>query len=86
MAKKHPNKHIREAIKYAVEKGWRVSISKGHHWGHIWCPLESREGCMFGVYSTPRNPETHARWLRKMIDQCPHAPHPETPAEEETED
>jgi hypothetical protein len=26
----HPNKHIREALKYAVERGWRIVMSKGH--------------------------------------------------------
>lgn len=76
--KKHPNKHIREAIKYALEKGWRVTTSKGHYWGHLWCPLQTRKGCAWGVFSTPRNPENHAKWLIKMIDRCPHAAPPES--------
>ncbi len=83
MAKKHPNKHIREAIKYAVERGWRVTTSDGHYWGHLLCPLETREGCILGVFSTPRNPENHSKWLRKFIDRCPHAP---TIVDEQTED
>jgi hypothetical protein len=31
----HPNKHIREAIKYALERGWRFVKSRGH--GHREC-------------------------------------------------
>jgi len=72
MAKNHPNKHIRAAIKYAEERGWRVTASQGHYWGHLWCPLATRAGCVLGVFSTPRNPENHAKWLRKFIDRCPH--------------
>jgi hypothetical protein len=26
----HPNKHIREALKYAEEQGWRFIKSRGH--------------------------------------------------------
>lgn len=69
---RHPNKHITEAIKHAESLGWRVTQSNGHCWGHLWCPERSRDGCHIRVFSTPRVPENHADWLRKMIDQCPH--------------
>jgi len=72
MAKEHPNKHIREAIKYAINRGWRLTESTGHVWGQLWCRAMSRDGCIIRVFSTPRNPENHAKHIRRRIDQCPH--------------
>jgi hypothetical protein len=70
----HPNKHIREAIRHAERHGWRVTKSgaRAHIWGIIWCPHEARDGCRIRVMSTPRNPEKHAREIRRDIDRCPH--------------
>ena len=72
MGHRHPDKHIDEVVRHAESLGWRVTLSEGHAWGLLWCPEESREGCRLSVFSTPRVPEHHARWLRKMIDRCPH--------------
>jgi len=71
----HPNKHIRAAIRYAQSKGWRVSKAgpRAHIWGIVWCPETSREGCRIRVMSTPRNPEQHARDIRRGVDGCPHS-------------
>jgi hypothetical protein len=69
---RHPNKHIELAIRYAESRGWRVRLSDGHAWGHLYCPQRTRNGCIVGVYSTPRNRENHARQLRRVIDLCPH--------------
>jgi hypothetical protein len=69
---RHPNKHIERAIKYAESLGWRVEMSKGHAWGHLLCPRSTREGCIVGVWSTPRNPEHHGRQLTRDVDLCPH--------------
>ncbi len=71
---RHPNKHIEAAVRYAEASGWRVERSKGHAWGHLLCPCATREGCIVSVWSTPRNPESHARNIRRNIDQCPHRP------------
>jgi hypothetical protein len=30
MAKEHPNKHIREVVKYAITVGWRLTELTGH--------------------------------------------------------
>jgi hypothetical protein len=70
----HPNKHIREAIKYAENQGWRVVKAGGqaHIWGKIYCPAKQRGGCIIRVYSTPRVPEHHARHVREEIADCPH--------------
>ena len=69
---KHPNKHIERAIKYAESLKWRVELSNGHAWGHLLCPLRTREGCIVGVWSTPKNPENHARQITREVDMCPH--------------
>jgi hypothetical protein len=71
---KHPNKHIREAIAYAADRGWRVVKAGGqiHIWGNLYCPAQQRGGCIIHVYSTPRVPENHARNIRRGIDDCPH--------------
>ena len=68
----HPNKHIRTALKYASKQGWKVKKSKGHSWGIIYCSHGHNE-CRMSVYSTPKNPEAHAKDIRRVVDGCPHA-------------
>jgi hypothetical protein len=73
----HPNKHIkhiRAAVDYALGRGWtlRKSSSRAHLWGRLYCPLRTRDGCAKAVYSTPKNPEDHAKDLRRAVDRCPH--------------
>lgn len=75
----HPNKEIRAALTYAARKGWSVIKSaKGHCWGIIRCPY-GRGGCQWSVWSTPRNPENHAQFLRRCVDRCPHQQAEEEP-------
>lgn len=69
---RHPNKHIEKAIRYAESLGWRVEICGGHAWGRLYCPEGSRQGCIVGVWSTPRNPENHARHIWREVDLCVH--------------
>jgi hypothetical protein len=71
---KASNKHIREAIGYAQERGWTFTKASGraHIFGTLWCPRGGRDGCRFRVYSTPRSPEDHARRIRRAVDGCPH--------------
>ena len=69
---RHPDKHIEQSIQYAESLGWRVLLSRGHAWGHLYCPFSSRDGCKISVWSTPRVPENHARHVRREIDLCPH--------------
>jgi hypothetical protein len=70
----HPNKHIREAIKYALKKGWRLlkAGSHAHIWGQLFCPYARRGGYIIRVFSTPRSAENHARRIREEVDHCPH--------------
>jgi hypothetical protein len=69
---RHPDKHIEKAVRYAESVGWTVEISNGHAWGKLYCPFRSRGGCMVSVWSTPRNPENHARHIAREVDFCPH--------------
>ena len=70
----HPNKHIREAIRHAESEGWIAEHAgpRAHIWGILWCPRHDREGCRIRIMSTPRNPENHARDIRRDVDRCPH--------------
>ena len=70
MAAKHPNKHIRAAIQYALDHGWTFIKTGGraHAFGRLRCPAAG--GCQFSVYGTPRTPEEHARRIRRMVDNC----------------
>lgn len=70
----HPNKHIREAVNYALEHGWRLLKAgpRAHVWGTLLCPFRGREGCRQQVFSTPRVPENHAARIRRVVDHCPH--------------
>ena len=70
----HPNKHIRAAIKYAEDAGWtfRKAAGRAHVFGRLFCPQHDRNGCVKAVYSTPRDPEDHAKDIRRAVDRCPH--------------
>lgn len=69
---RHPNKEIESAIRHAEAQGWRVLEGGSHAWGFLYCPERTRVGCRVPVYSTPRNPEGHARRLRERVAGCPH--------------
>ena len=71
----HPNKEIRAAVDYAIERGWRLRKAgpRAHCWGTLFCPQQARDGCIVRVHSTPRVPQNHARWIRREVDACPHA-------------
>ena len=68
----HPNKEIEAAVAYAESIGWRFVKTKGHGWGRLLCTKHDRDGCMVSVWSTPKNPENHAKAVRRVVDRCPH--------------
>ena len=70
----HPNKHIRAAIGYAVKNGWMLkkANARAHIWGRLYCTQRSRDGCSKAIYSTPRNPEDHAKDILRAVERCPH--------------
>ena len=72
--KRHKDKHIREAIKYALSKGWEMieAKGKGHAWAKLHCPGEPcTELCTFIVFGTPKHPEAHAKKITKAVNNCP---------------
>ena len=67
----HPHRYIRAALQHAEEQGWTIRQSgpRAHAWGVIFCSFGHRE-CWMAIYSTPRNPEKHARDIRRTVDRC----------------
>lgn len=75
MAKKHPNKEIQTALKYAEQKGWLVKVGGSHAWGKILCPYKDQECrcgefCITSIWSTPKNPSNHAKQIRRVVNNC----------------
>lgn len=72
--KKHPDKHIEKAVKYAEDKGWvyREAGKSAHAWGKLYCPLSNKEGCKMSIWSTPRDPVRHAKQIKRNVDKCKH--------------
>lgn len=70
----HPNKHIRTAVRSALDAGRLLvkSSARAHVRGILQCPHGGRNGCRRAVYSTSRSPEDHAKDLRRAIARCPH--------------
>ena len=71
----HPRKEIEAALRYAESQGWRVEVGGSHAWGRIYCPFNSRlcrcgEFCITSIWSTPRSPESHARALKRVVENC----------------
>nr|WP_255425950.1 hypothetical protein [Providencia sp. JUb39] len=71
MSKKHPNKEVREALRYAEEKGWIVEDATGHPFCIVKCGnADHGRTHAMSVNSTPKNPEVHAKQIRRMVDRC----------------
>jgi hypothetical protein len=71
----HPKKEVEAAICHAERNGWRVKVGSGHAWGRMYCPANDRDCrcgafCITSIASTPRNAGTHARQLRRVVDNC----------------
>jgi hypothetical protein len=75
MRRTHPKKEIEEALRYAEAKGWRVELGGSHAWGKMLCPSREDlcrcgEFCITSIWSTPKNATTHAKQLRRVVDNC----------------
>lgn len=73
--KSHPNKEIEHALQHAEDNGWRITPSKGHPFCKIFCPYNNAECrcglfCIASVWSTPSNPVSHAREIKRIVDNC----------------
>lgn len=72
---------MEEALRYAEGKGWRVIPAgrSSHAWGRLYCPREDPECrcgefCITSIWGTPRNPESQARKIRRIVDGCTGGP------------
>lgn len=80
---RHSKKEIEAAIQYAEDLGWTVNFGGSHAWGHLYCPLHTREGCIVPIWSTPRNAGDFAKLIRRRVNRCRHGAEQEPePAEE----
>ncbi|QIG92147.1 hypothetical protein [Bradyrhizobium sp. 6(2017)] len=68
----HPNKEIEAVVSEAETEGWGWRKVNGHAWGQLLCAHHDRDGCRISIWSTPKNPENHAKQIRRVIDRCPH--------------
>jgi hypothetical protein len=71
---RHPKKEVEEALRHAEANGWRITVGGSHAWGKMYCPYNDAECrcgefCIASIWSTPRNPGTHAR-QRRVVDNC----------------
>ena len=70
---RHLHKAIEAVLRDAEKNGWRVQHSaRGHAWGLLRCGERSRDGCQISIFSTPRNPEGHARSIARDVRRCDH--------------
>ncbi len=79
MRPRHPDKEIEAALAALERMGWSVHKVKGksaHSWGYVLCPANAKDACRGGVFcrmsvwSTPRNPRSHARSLLNKAQGC----------------
>jgi len=68
ISRRHPNKEIRKALELARQSGWNLQAGNGHRFGTVRCGA----GCAVAIWSTPRNPSTHAKRIREALARCPH--------------
>ena len=68
----HPNKEIRAVLATAAAAGWIVKKSgaRAHAWGTIRCGF-GHQKCWMAIYSTPRNPQNHAKQIQRKVLACP---------------
>jgi hypothetical protein len=75
--KRHSEPCIEKAVKYAESMGW-VYVAAGksaHAWGKIQCPNNDKQCrcgqfCQNSIWSTPKNPEAHAKKIRQWVEHC----------------
>ena len=72
---KHPQKDVEAALAHAEAQGWRIEIGGAHAWGKMYCPYNDEEcrcgiHCITSIWSTPKNPGSFAKALRRVVDNC----------------
>lgn len=80
--KRHPSKEIEAMIQELEALGWAVIEGKGHAWGMLRCPNNSKECrcgefCQMSVWSTPKNSQQFAKKVRQKALACVKVKKPE---------
>jgi len=65
---RHPNKEIRTAIDFALERGWRFFPTRKHS-GMLRCPQTCGEH-QWLVSSTPSDPHDEAEKIGRIVKKC----------------
>ena len=69
-AGRHPKQEVADAVQRAEQAGLRIRvIHRGHRWGEVACGA-----CLTstGIWSTPRNPGTHAKQIDRLTRSHTH--------------
>lgn len=71
----HPKSEVEAALRHAETHGWTIREGGSHAWGRMYCPWNDEtcrcgEFCIASIWSTPKNPGTHGRQLRRVVDNC----------------
>ena len=66
----HSKKQVRDALDEAYAAGFAIRATPaGHRWGYVEC---GKCGQTFSVWSTPRNPDNHAKQIRHYMKRHRH--------------
>ncbi len=62
----HPNKHVRDALKYAARQGWTIRKSSGraHAWGVVSCQFGHRQCWMAIYFDAAESRESRTRYSK----------------------
>lgn len=66
---RHSKKDVEQVLRAAEAQGWTVTPTKA---GHRWGKAECGSGCVLSVWSTPKNPQNHAKQMSRAVARCPH--------------
>jgi hypothetical protein len=64
------SQEIEAAVADAEARRW--TFHPLEHLRRLFCAHADRDGCQVGVNGTPKDPEAHARQIRRAVDRCPH--------------
>ena len=73
--KTHKSKEIEAVLEELEALGWTIVEGRGHAWGLLRCPANSKECrcgefCQMSIWSTPKDPERHAKKLKRKALAC----------------
>lgn len=77
--KEHSDQDVQAAIDYALASGWTLvrTGKSSHAFAKLRCPkndpnCRNRQFCSNSIWSTPKNPQAHAKAIRRWVDNCLH--------------